>query len=258
MYIIEYITFWTAFYLPPLALQVEREKTALLMNLQESQTQLQHTQGALSEQNERVHRLMERVSSMKCLNGDKELGDPQQNEKADNVSLSTPTNGHHDPDINGFEILECKYKVAVMEVIDLKAELKALKEKYNQAVEGQRESHGEDRVQPLTEQVCLCLCLIDASVLTSFQVWHLNIGYLQNSQHNYIYCDGETILQVCSGVDCLFHFNRLISATLLMLNVFLSRLPIWSVVIAIAARGYRAWRRSSEQPQAQPRRARPC
>lgn len=150
----------------PLALQVEREKTALLMNLQESQTQLQHTQGALSEQNERVHRLLERVNAMKCLNGDKELGDPQESEKADNVSLSTPANGHHDPDINGFEVLECKYKVAVTEVIDLKAELKALKEKYNQAVEGQRESHGEDRVQPLTEQVCVYLCLIDASVLT--------------------------------------------------------------------------------------------
>ncbi|XP_039665393.1 protein bicaudal D homolog 1 isoform X3 [Perca fluviatilis] len=133
-------------------LQVEREKSVLLMNLQESQTQLQHTQGALTEQNERVHRLMERVSGMKCLNGDKELDEPQESEKPDGGSSSPPANGHHDPDIHGFEILECKYKVAVTEVIDLKAELKVLKEKYNQAVEGQGDSHSDERVPALTEQ----------------------------------------------------------------------------------------------------------
>ncbi|XP_034079238.1 protein bicaudal D homolog 1 isoform X2 [Gymnodraco acuticeps] len=132
-------------------LQVEREKSALLMNLQESQTQLQHTQGALSEQNERVHRLMEHVSGMKCLNGEKQLDDAQENEKPDGGS-SPPANGPRNPDIHGFEILECKYKVAVTEVIDLKAELKALKEKYNQAVEGQGEGHSDDRAQALSEQ----------------------------------------------------------------------------------------------------------
>ncbi|XP_054475979.1 protein bicaudal D homolog 1 isoform X2 [Anoplopoma fimbria] len=134
-------------------LQVEREKSALLMNLQESQTQLQHTQGALTEQNERVHRLTEHANSMKCLNGDKELDDPQESEKPDGGSFSPPANGHHDPDIHGFEILECKYKVAVTEVIDLKAELKALKEKYNLAVEGQGDGHGDDRVQAVSEQL---------------------------------------------------------------------------------------------------------
>ncbi|KAF7661507.1 hypothetical protein LDENG_00259720 [Lucifuga dentata] len=136
-------------------LQVEREKATLLMNLQESQTQLQHTQGALTEQHERVHRLMERVNSMKRIHGDKELDDPQESEKPDGDSPSPTANGHRDPDIHGFEILECKYKVAVTEVIDLKAELKALKEKYNQAVEGQgdQHSHTDDRVQMLIEQV---------------------------------------------------------------------------------------------------------
>lgn len=133
---------------------MEREKSALLMNLQESQTQLQHTQGALTEQNERVHRLMEHVNGMKCLNGDKELADPRDSEKLDGGSFSPPANGHHDPDIHGLEILECKYKVAVTEVIDLKAELKALKEKYNTAVEGQGDSHSDDRVPALSEQVC--------------------------------------------------------------------------------------------------------
>ena len=140
----------------PLVLQVEREKTALLRNLQESQTQLQHTQGALTEQNEKVHRLTEHINTMKCLNGDKELDDPQESEKPDGGSSSPPANGHHDPDIHGFEVLECQYKVAVTEVIDLKAELKALKEKYNQAVEGQGDNHSDDRVQALAEQVCHC------------------------------------------------------------------------------------------------------
>lgn len=136
---------------------MEREKAALLLNLQESQTQLQHTQGALTEQHERVHRLTERVNAMKCPHGDKELDDPQESEKPDGGSPSPPANGCHgyDPDIRGFEILECKYKVAVTEVIDLKAELKALKEKYNQCVEGQGEEHSrsDDRVQALDEQV---------------------------------------------------------------------------------------------------------
>lgn len=134
---------------------MEREKTALLMRLQESQTQLQHMQGALSEQNERVHHLTEHVNTIKCLNGDKELDDPQESEKADAASSSPPANGHHELDISGFEILECKYKVAVTEVIDLKAELKALKEKYNQTVEGQEENHDDDRAQALSEQVCV-------------------------------------------------------------------------------------------------------
>ncbi|MEQ2193770.1 Protein bicaudal D 1 [Xenoophorus captivus] len=129
-------------------LQVECEKAALLMNLQESQTQLQHTQGALTEQNERVHRLTEHVNTLKHLNPDKDFDDPQESEKPDGGSPSLSSNSHHDP-----EILECKYKVAVTEVIDLKAELKALKEKYNQAVESQGDCHNDDRVQALTEQI---------------------------------------------------------------------------------------------------------
>uniref|UniRef100_A0A1A7Z1F9 Bicaudal D homolog 1a n=2 Tax=Iconisemion striatum TaxID=60296 RepID=A0A1A7Z1F9_9TELE len=133
-------------------LQVEREKAALLMNLQESQTQLQHTQGALSEQNERVHCLTERVNALKHLNSDKELGDPQESEKPDGGS-SPSANSHCNSDIHGFEILEFKYKVAVTEVIDLKAELKALKEKYNQTVEGQGDCRDDDRVQALSEQI---------------------------------------------------------------------------------------------------------
>ncbi|XP_035654139.1 protein bicaudal D homolog 1 isoform X1 [Oncorhynchus keta] len=133
-------------------LQVEREKSSLLMNLQEAQTQLQHTQGALTEQHECVHRLTERVNAMKRLHSDKEMADAQESETHDRL----PAPGCHDyvVNIHGMEILECKYKVAVTEVIDLKAELKALKEKSNHCVEGQGEEWSSDgKVQALDEQV---------------------------------------------------------------------------------------------------------
>ncbi|XP_061678239.1 protein bicaudal D homolog 1 isoform X1 [Syngnathoides biaculeatus] len=134
-------------------IQEEREKAALLLNLQESQTQLQHTQGALTEQSERVHRLTARIDAMKHLNGGKELDDPQESEKPVDGLLSPQANGHRDVDIHGFEVLECKYKVAVTEVIDLKTELNALKEKYRQAVEEQTDGHSDDRVCTQAEQV---------------------------------------------------------------------------------------------------------
>uniref|UniRef100_A0A673LUU3 Protein bicaudal D homolog 1-like n=1 Tax=Sinocyclocheilus rhinocerous TaxID=307959 RepID=A0A673LUU3_9TELE len=134
-------------------LQVEREKAVLLSNLQESQTQLQHTQGALTEQHKRVHRLTERFNAMKHLYSDKEF-DTEESEKND-----VPINGccDYEADINGMELLECKYRVAVTEVIYLKAELKALKEKYNQSLENQSEesNHSEGKVQALEEQVKL-------------------------------------------------------------------------------------------------------
>ena len=141
----------------PPVLKVEREKSVLLLSLQESQTQLQHTQGALSEQHERMHRLTQHVNGLRRCHGDDKNADEQESEKPDG-SPSPP--GRHDDnevadmDIHGFEILECKYKVAVTEVIDLKAELKALKEKYNQCVEGQGEELSA--VQALNEQV-ICL-----------------------------------------------------------------------------------------------------
>ncbi|XP_051512722.1 protein bicaudal D homolog 1-like isoform X2 [Myxocyprinus asiaticus] len=132
-------------------LQVEREKAALLTNLQECQTQLQHTQGALTEQHMCVHHLNERVNGMKHLHSDKEF-DPEETEKID-----TPLNVccEYETDINGIELLECKYRFAVTEVIDLKAELKALKERYNQSVESQSEESNqcEGKVQALEEQV---------------------------------------------------------------------------------------------------------
>ncbi|KAM6946131.1 protein bicaudal D homolog 1 [Aplochiton taeniatus] len=137
-------------------LQVECEKAALHMTLQESQTQLQHTQGALSEQHERFHRLNQRFSTARRLRGDKELEDPEESEKAGDPGDSpSPSSSPDDPDAHGLEILEGKYKMAVSEVIDLKAELKALREKYNRCVERRDEERGrgEGRAEALDQQV---------------------------------------------------------------------------------------------------------
>ncbi|KAJ8381802.1 hypothetical protein SKAU_G00025800 [Synaphobranchus kaupii] len=134
-------------------LQVEREKAALLTTLQESQTQLEHTQGALTEQHERVHRLTERVNAMKRVHCDKDacMELEAEPEKGD----SSPNSHDYEVDIHGLEILECKYKVAVTEVIDLKAELKALKETYNQSVDNhvEEKSRSDSRLQTLNDQV---------------------------------------------------------------------------------------------------------
>ncbi|XP_041113040.1 protein bicaudal D homolog 1-like isoform X4 [Polyodon spathula] len=134
-------------------LQVEREKANLLTNLQESQTQLEHTKGALMEQHERIHRLTEHVNSMKRLHNNKELPMDLETEKS---ACEASQQGHdYEVDMNGLEILECKYKVAVTEVIDLKAEIKALKEKYNKCLESytDEKTKGESKIQVLDEQV---------------------------------------------------------------------------------------------------------
>ncbi|KAM8913112.1 protein bicaudal D homolog 1 isoform 10-T10 [Lycaon pictus] len=132
--------------------QVEREKAILLANLQESQTQLEHTKGALTEQHERVHRLTEHVNAMRGLQSSKELKAELDGEKGRDSGEEAHD---YEVDINGLEILECKYRVAVTEVIDLKAEIKALKEKYNKSVENYTEEKAkyESKIQMYDEQV---------------------------------------------------------------------------------------------------------
>ncbi|XP_055136116.1 protein bicaudal D homolog 1 isoform X21 [Symphalangus syndactylus] len=133
-------------------MQVEREKAILLANLQESQTQLEHTKGALTEQHERVHRLTEHVNAMRGLQSSKELKAELDGEKGRDSGEEAHD---YEVDINGLEILECKYRVAVTEVIDLKAEIKALKEKYNKSVENYTDEKAkyESKIQMYDEQV---------------------------------------------------------------------------------------------------------
>uniref|UniRef100_A0A672Z9U4 Bicaudal D homolog 1a n=1 Tax=Sphaeramia orbicularis TaxID=375764 RepID=A0A672Z9U4_9TELE len=137
---------------------VEREKVALMTSLQESQTQLQHTQGALNEQHEKALRLSQKVTTLRRLHRGAHLAyeaqcsaTPQLNREAlmdldqDEEEAGTP----------GLEILQCKYRVAVTEVVELKAELKTLRERLAQCGEGAmvEKQRGDTQLKKLEAQV---------------------------------------------------------------------------------------------------------
>ncbi|XP_053144134.1 protein bicaudal D homolog 2-like isoform X5 [Hemicordylus capensis] len=135
-------------------MQMEREKMNLLSTLQESQKQLENTRGALSEQHEKVSRLTENLNAMKKLQVSKERQSALDNEKERD---SHEDGDYYEVDINGPEILECKYKVAVAEISDLKEELKGLKTKYEECESKYEEekSSYETETQALTEKITL-------------------------------------------------------------------------------------------------------
>ncbi|XP_057180490.1 protein bicaudal D homolog 1-like isoform X1 [Triplophysa rosa] len=127
--------------------QVEREKASLLSSVQESQTLLRHTQGALTEQHDRANRLVERFRKLRRQRNSKEKEDEVDEEETAWVS--------GDQEGPSLELLQCKYKVAVMEVVGLKAELKEVKETYNELVEAsaRSEEQGQAQLQALETQV---------------------------------------------------------------------------------------------------------
>ena len=87
---------------------MEREKVSLLSNLQDSQKQLEQANGALSEHQEKVNRLTENLSAIRKLQASKERQSALDNEKERD---SHEDGDYYEVDINGPEILECKYKV---------------------------------------------------------------------------------------------------------------------------------------------------
>ncbi|XP_073767416.1 protein bicaudal D homolog 2 isoform X1 [Danio rerio] len=109
-------------------LQVEREKVTLLSTLQESQKQLEQANGALSEEHEKVGRLTENLNAIRKLQANKERQSALDNEKERD---SHEDSEYYEVDINGPEILQCKYKVAVSEASQLKEELKTLKAEHS-------------------------------------------------------------------------------------------------------------------------------
>ncbi|XP_030636566.1 protein bicaudal D homolog 1 [Chanos chanos] len=126
-------------------LQVEREKAALLSRLQECEAQLQHTQCALSEQCERAWRFQERIRALRQQHSQKQQRDPEEEGEEGTEKSTAVSEG------SGLELLQCKYRVAVTEVVGLKAELKELKERYNEKMEGEEEECR--RSQVLEEKV---------------------------------------------------------------------------------------------------------
>lgn len=100
---------------------------ALVGSLQESQKQLEQAYGTVSEQKETVNRLTENLSAMRKLQANKERQSALDSEKERD---SHDDGDYYELDINGPEILKCKYTVAVSEAGELRQELKTLRAKY--------------------------------------------------------------------------------------------------------------------------------
>ena len=99
---------------------MDREKTTLSTSLQECEAQLQHAQTALFEQHARARRLRECLGSRRRQRStsDKKALEDEEEEEDDEKGLFSQTEG---PSV---EVMQCKYRVAVTEVVGLKAELK--------------------------------------------------------------------------------------------------------------------------------------
>ncbi|XP_058487243.1 protein bicaudal D homolog 2 [Solea solea] len=121
-------------------LQVEREKVALINSLQDSQKQLEQVYGTVSEQKETVNRLTENLSAMRKLQASKERHSALDSEKDRD---SHDDGDYYELDINGPEILKCKYTVAMSEAGELRHELKTLRAQYEEC----RTQYEEERAQ---------------------------------------------------------------------------------------------------------------
>ncbi|XP_019957161.1 protein bicaudal D homolog 2 [Paralichthys olivaceus] len=120
--------------------QVEREKVALINSLQENQKQLERAYGTVSEQKETVNRLTENLSAMRKLQASKERQSALDSEKDRD---SHDDGDYYELDINGPEILQCKYTVAVSEAGELRQELKTLRAEYEEC----RTQYEDERTQ---------------------------------------------------------------------------------------------------------------
>uniref|UniRef100_A0A8C6UCZ3 Bicaudal D homolog 2 (Drosophila) n=1 Tax=Neogobius melanostomus TaxID=47308 RepID=A0A8C6UCZ3_9GOBI len=120
--------------------QMEREKVALINTLQESQKQLEQAYGTVSEQKETVNRLTENLSAMRKLRASKERQSALDTEKDRD---SHDDGEYYELDINGPEILKCKYTVAMSEAGELRQELKTVKAEYEQC----RTQYEEERAR---------------------------------------------------------------------------------------------------------------
>ncbi|XP_076025270.1 protein bicaudal D homolog 1-like [Genypterus blacodes] len=159
---------------------VEQEKVTLVTSLQESQTQLQHTQGALNEQHERTVLLSQKVTTLRRLHRGIHPGEEARADAAsqlineammelDREEEDAEEEGGNEGDKSGIgsksqmfpyqtpglEILQCKYRVAVTEVVELKAAMKAMRERLAMSGDGAAEKklRGDVQLRNLEGQV---------------------------------------------------------------------------------------------------------
>lgn len=133
---------------------MEREKVGLLATLQDTQKQLEQARGALSEQHEEVSRLTENLSVLRRLQASKERRTALDSEKERD---SHEDGDYYEVDINGPEILACKYRVALAEAGELREQLKALRSAHEASEAQHTEEKGQHEAesQALTEKVSL-------------------------------------------------------------------------------------------------------
>lgn len=134
---------------------MEQEKTSALSSLQECETQLRHTQHALTEQYERAQHLQQRI----CTHQQKsttEAGDESKTE-AELKGSSWACDGL---EYLGLELLQCKYKLAVTEVVSLNSELKDLQQRHKECLEraAWAEERAQVQVQTLESRVACLEC----------------------------------------------------------------------------------------------------
>ncbi|KAK2501072.1 hypothetical protein MC885_004377 [Smutsia gigantea] len=135
-------------------MQAEREKVGLLATLQDTQKQLEQARGVLSEQHEEVSRLTENLSALRRLQASKERRAALDSEK----ELDSHEDGdYYEVDIDGPEILACKYRVALAEAGELREQLKALQSTHEagQAWHAEEKGQLEAKSRALTEKVAL-------------------------------------------------------------------------------------------------------
>lgn len=129
-----------------------------MTSLQESQAQLQHTQDALTEQYEKTLRLSQKLTALRRLHRKNQQNQEGHAGVASQLNQEEPGKDEEEGDEDGdgdeykteslnksqmfsyqtpgLEILQCKYRVAVTEVVELKAEMKILREKLAQCGDG--------------------------------------------------------------------------------------------------------------------------
>ncbi|KAM3587899.1 uncharacterized protein V6R79_016542 [Siganus canaliculatus] len=159
---------------------IEHEKAALINSLQESHIELQHTQEALNEQHDKAFRLSQRVIALRRLHRranlcqeantsdtsrlnpeilielDKDEVKAEKEERSEEDKAETFNKSqvfaYQTP---GLEILQCKYRVAVTEVVELKAQVKVLHDRLAKWIEGKAEEdpRQSNQAQKLERQV---------------------------------------------------------------------------------------------------------
>lgn len=125
------------------AFQVAQEKTSALNSLQECETQLRHSQCALVEQFERAQHLQQRICALHQQGSVTETGDEEKSE----AELKGSSRVCDDLEGMGLELLQCKYKLAVTDVVSLNDDLKNLQERHKECVEHAAREEEQTRVQ---------------------------------------------------------------------------------------------------------------